>query len=71
MTTRIYIVQNGADVPVRLVDAASQSQAIRHVTANLFSARVATTHEVARLVADGVEVEDAGRTGAPAEAVQG
>jgi hypothetical protein len=59
MNTRIYLVSQ--DVGNKyLVDAATPAQALRHVAAGMFDVKVATPHDVARLVADGVAVESAG-----------
>jgi hypothetical protein len=63
MSTRIYLVgltpgAEGAE-SARLVEAATPSQAIRHV-ATRYKAEVATTRQVADLVKTGVEVEVAG-----------
>lgn len=59
MNTRIYLVSQ--DVGNKyLVDAATPAQALRHVAAGMFDVKVATPHDVARLVADGVKVETAG-----------
>ncbi len=58
MSTRIYLVTINNEEK-HLVDASSQSQAIRHVARNMFSAKPATTHEVAALIGDGAKVEKA------------
>jgi hypothetical protein len=42
-----------------LVDAATPAQALRHVTAGMFSVTPATPKDVARLMDDGVKVENA------------
>lgn len=56
--TRIYLVGNGV-TKSRLVRAASQAQALMHVARAEFPhLRVATTDDVASLVADGVRVEE-------------
>lgn len=53
--TRIYRVDDGRND--RLVRAASQAQAVRHVASG-FVVRVATQDDIAELVASGVRVED-------------
>lgn len=56
--TRIYRVTHGtADYLVRASNAA---QALRHVTAKLFAAEVATQDDLVRLLQKGVKVEEAG-----------
>jgi hypothetical protein len=57
-TTRLYVV-SGPDNTKHLVDAATPSQAVRHVTAELFSVWVAKPLEVAELVGAGTKVENA------------
>ena len=55
--TRIYRINDGkAD---RLIRAASQAQAVRHVASG-FAVRVATQDDIANLVGGGVRVETAG-----------
>lgn len=58
MQTRIYAVRaaNGEGKP-RLVEATSQSQAIRHVTGDLFSAEVVRAKDLAHLMSTGTKVE--------------
>jgi hypothetical protein len=59
--TRIYrVIETESDAADRLVDAGSQSQAIRHVVGSRFEATIASPHEVANLVSKGVMVETAG-----------
>ena len=60
--TRIYWVKEdgsggGGD---RLIEATSQSQAIRHAVGERFTAVIASPRNVAQLVATGVSVETAG-----------
>jgi hypothetical protein len=55
---RIYKVRE-QDVFAALVRARSQAEAIRHVTANRFSANVASAEELVALVSEGFKVEDA------------
>jgi len=58
--TRIYVVRNGTATP-RLVEAASPSQAIRHVVARLYSARPATQSDlVTHGIKGGIAIEVAG-----------
>lgn len=60
MQTRIYIVRpTKADGQPRMVEAASQSQAIRHVVSGEYEAAVANTKQLASLMASGVKVESA------------
>jgi len=62
-TQRIYVIsENGA--PLALVSAVSQAAAIKHSTANRFSASVATQQELVQLIGDGMTVETAGETAA-------
>lgn len=58
MTTRIYIVTNGANEP-RLVRAANQAQAIRHVTKPLYAAFVAGQDDLIKALSNGAKVEEA------------
>lgn len=58
MTTRIYVVTNGATDP-RLVRAANPSQAIRHVTKPLYKAEVASQDALVAALIKGVKVEEA------------
>lgn len=58
MSTRIYIVTNGASGP-RLVKAANQAQAIRHVTKPLYKASVASQDELVAALVKGAKVEEA------------
>lgn len=62
--TRIYLVQpnvviDGKPAPARLVEAVTPSQAIRHVSKNMFVISVATPKGVAQLVKAGTELETA------------
>lgn len=60
MRKRIYISTPTASVEnTRLVEAGNPAQVRNHVTKGMFNIRVATTREVADLVADGVKVETA------------
>lgn len=54
-TTRIYRVADGDTV--RLVDAATPSQAIRHCAEQHYRVSVATPWNIAELVGKGVKVE--------------
>lgn len=55
--TRIYRIDDGRGD--RLIRAASQAQAIRHVASG-FAVRVATQDDIANLVSEGIKVEKAG-----------
>lgn len=55
--TSIYRIDDGHGD--RLVRAASQAQAIRHVASG-FAVRVATQDDIVNLVAEGTKVETAG-----------
>lgn len=58
MDTRIYIVtSDGNGTDERLVRAAHANNALRHVTAPLFSVRVAKPEDLERLMTRGVRVE--------------
>lgn len=57
MKTRIYHVVDGDDI--RLVNAASAAQAVRHCAADRFRVSIAKTIDVATLVSQGVAVENA------------
>lgn len=61
---RIYLVSpqysiNNEPAPSRLVRAVTAAQARRHATKDMLTVEVATTEDVADLVAKGVGVEDA------------
>jgi len=58
--TRLYIVTgSGAPAP-RLVEATSPAQALRHVARDVFRVAIAGSLDVARLMREGVDVEQAG-----------
>lgn len=57
MTTRIYIVTNGAGDP-RLVDASNQTQVHRHLV-KPYTVEVASQHELVQWLGKGVKVETA------------
>lgn len=57
MTERIYAVNNTTGDKTRLVLAANPAQALRHVAHNQFNVKVASAIDVAKLMADGVTVE--------------
>lgn len=59
MQTRIYKVTLKGGHNVRLVEAASAAQAVRHVVKDEFIAEVATTKEVAYAMNAGAKVESA------------
>ena len=56
--TRIYRVAEN-DEFIALVRARSQSEAVRHCTANRFGAKVATPDELVSLIGEGFKVEQA------------
>jgi hypothetical protein len=57
MTERIYAVNNTTGDKTRLVLAANPAQALRHVARDQFDVKVASSLDVARLMAGGVTVE--------------
>jgi hypothetical protein len=57
MSERIYIVRNGVSDP-RLVRAANQAQALRHIV-KPYSAEVASQDDLVVALSKGVKVEDA------------
>lgn len=57
MTSRIYIVRNGASDP-RLVRAPNQAQALRHIV-KPYKAEVASQDDLIAALGNGVKVEDA------------
>jgi hypothetical protein len=57
-TTRIDLVRTDGN-PAALVRARSQSEAIRHCTANRYDAVVADQDTLVKAVSDGIAVEDA------------
>jgi hypothetical protein len=57
MSTRIYIVTNGASEP-RLVRAPNQSQALRHIV-KPYKAEVASQDDLIAALNKGVKVEEA------------
>ncbi len=69
METRIYLVSGfGEDemgAEKRLVEAGSAAQAIRHVVKQKYTAKAATTREVAELMTKKVSVEKATTDMAP------
>ena len=56
--TRIYRVFENEKFSA-LVRARSQAEAIRHISADRFSAAVANTEELVSLIGEGFKVEDA------------
>jgi hypothetical protein len=58
MSTRIYLVTNGASDP-RLVRAGTPAQAIRHVTKPIYAAEVASQDQLVAWLGKGTKVEDA------------
>lgn len=59
MATRIYLVMNRADSSHRLVRAANQAQAVRHVARDTICAAVAGQETLVDMLGDGHKVEDA------------
>lgn len=59
-STRIYEVRNTEGDFSRLVEAASASQAVRHVTKAQYKVSVPSAMEVAKAMAGGAKVETAG-----------
>ncbi len=57
--TRIYLVLNKDTGTQRLVEATSQSQAIRHCTHPTYLATVATGKIVGNCVSEGIKIEKA------------
>ena len=68
--SRIYRVFDIVAGAVYLVRARSQSQAIRHVVADQFAARVADQETIVEMLTAGSVVLDATRDPEPAEALQ-
>lgn len=56
----LYAVRNKATAAIRLVDAPTNAAALRHVAGDEFVVTTPKSREVAKLVADGVKVEDYG-----------
>jgi hypothetical protein len=56
--SRIYVVFQDGEA-IRLVRARSQSEAIRHVTANLYEAVVADQDALIKAIGEGMNVETA------------
>lgn len=56
---RVYIVEDNQGNQT-LVDAANQAQALRHIVADRFKCRVATTLEVATIISNGGMLQKAG-----------
>jgi len=59
MNTRLYRVTQENTGDQHLVEATSASQALRHVTTGMFTVAVASTKDVAGMMANGVKVETA------------
>jgi hypothetical protein len=61
MNTRIYVVRvkTGDKTQVKLVDAATQSQALRHVAKSFMEVKVASAKDVADYLGKGAKVETA------------
>lgn len=60
--TRIYVVLNKTTGERRLVEATSQSQAIRHCTHPTYEATVASAKIVGNCVTEGLRIEQATTT---------
>jgi hypothetical protein len=58
MTTRIYLVSDGENIE-KLVRATNRAQAIRHVTKQIFDARVAGQFDLVRLLENDTPIETA------------
>lgn len=68
--TRIYIVAPTAVIdgklqPGRLIDAITPAQAIRHVTKDAFTIQIATPHQIAKMIKNGIALETASEEVAP------
>lgn len=59
MATRIYLVTNKANDSQRLVRAANQAQAVRHVARDTISTAVAAQETLVEMLTAGYRVEDA------------
>lgn len=57
--TRIYSVAPTAGGPVRLVEAASQAQALGHVTRTAYAVEVASQQALVAAIQAGITVEQA------------
>ena len=55
--SRMYIVSYGDET--KLVDARTVAEARSFVSSSMISVKVATTHDVARLISEGIKVETA------------
>lgn len=60
MTTRIYAVRLRDSDTVRLVEATTSAQALRHVAEKTFEVAVAKPKDVAQQMARGVALESTG-----------
>lgn len=58
-STRVYVVINSTTGEKRLIEATSQSQAIRHCTYPQYKADAASPLTVARMMGDGLKLETA------------
>lgn len=61
MQTRIYVVTSSKNLTgqTRLIEASSQSQAVRHVAQDEYAVHVASPKDVAALMAAGARIESA------------
>lgn len=66
MTTRIYVITDTIDQPIkhRLVRATNRAQALQYVARNAFAVDVAGQQALVDLLGEGVAVEDAGEDAA-------
>lgn len=62
--TRIYLVSRKGVDHARLIRAATQAQALRHVALDEYMVDVATQDQLVDCVSEGVHVEDAAATDA-------
>jgi len=60
MATRPYIVTETATGKQRLIEAASQSQALGHVAQSVFTVKTASTKDVMALMKQGIVPEETG-----------
>ncbi len=63
--TRIYLVTNQQTGTVRLVEAGSQSQAIRHCVQSIYRADAVLAKTLAQHMGEGIKIEKASETATP------
>lgn len=56
-TPKLFVVDNGSDI--RLIEATSKAKALRFAVNTSVTAKLATQHEIAALVREGMVVESA------------